>query len=173
MTHEPNILLPLPMTITVVAALAAAACASTTARTNKQAVQRLYESGINTGDLSLADQLIADDYVSPLGERGPAAFRRTISGLRAGFPDIHFTVEDLVAEGDRVAVRWTWRGTHKGPFGGFPPSDRPMTSSGQAVYQMKDGKVTRIWLETDRLGFLQQVGAVPAGLGQPPPRPSR
>jgi predicted ester cyclase len=110
------------------------------------------------------------------GERGPAGFERVIAGLRRGVPDIRFTLEDLVADGDRVAVRWSWRGTHRGPFAGFEPTGKTLENKAIAIYRVENGKIVQAWLESDRLGFLQQVGAVDpslgAGPGAPPPNPS-
>src|SRR4051794_20814589 len=72
---------------------------------NQQLIRRLYDDCITSGRLELLPELIADDYIGPRGERGPEGFAGPLRGLRAGFPDIHFTVEDLIAQGDRVSVR--------------------------------------------------------------------
>ena len=136
-----------------------------TAEMNRAVVRRLYEDALSTGRLELLDQLVSEGYEGPAGQKGPAGFAETIRELRQAFPDIRWTVEDLVAEGDRVAVRSTWRGTHKGRFREFPASDKQVTNSGVAIYQFEDGKIVRAWVQTDRLGFLQQLGVVPHGLG--------
>lgn len=99
--------------------------------------------------------------LGPTGERGPDGFVANIRDLRAGFPDIHFTIDDLVAEADRVVVRWSWRATHDGPFRGLAPTHKPVTNSGIAIYQLASGQILHNWLETDRLGALQQLGALP------------
>jgi predicted ester cyclase len=130
---------------------------------NKRIVRSIYEDYINPGQLDQLATLVAPDYVAPqTGDHGQAAFVANIRELRAGFPDIHFTIDDLVAEGDRVAIRWSWRATHTGPFRHLPPSGRAITNTGMAVYQLAAGKVTHSWVETDRLGALQQMGALPA-----------
>lgn len=134
---------------------------------NKELVRGLYEDFINRGRLDVLDQLVADDYEGPDGARGPSAFRANIASVRAGFPDIQFRVEDLIAEGDRVVVRWSWVGTHAGPFRGIPPTNKRVTNSGIAIYQFRDGEIIRNWLETDRLGALQQIGAAPMQFGPP------
>ena len=72
---------------------------------NKESVRKLYEDFLNTGQLESLDQLISEDYVGIYGQKGPAAFAETIKALRQGFPDIRWTIQDLVAAGDRVAVR--------------------------------------------------------------------
>ncbi len=135
---------------------------------NKAVVRRIYEDCLNTGRLELLDQFIAEDYEGPDGRKGPAVFGQVIGELRRAFPDIRWTVEDLFAEGDRVAIRWTWRGTQKGAFRGFPASGRQVNDSAVAIYQLRDGKAVRVWIQTDRLGFLQQIGVLPEGLGSPP-----
>jgi steroid delta-isomerase-like uncharacterized protein len=124
-------------------------------------VRRLYEDAVNRADDALLAQLVHEDFEGLDGGRGPAAFARTVAGLRAGFPDLRFHVEDVVAQGDRVVVRWTWRGTHRGPFRGIAASGREVTNSGIVIYQLRDGRVVRAWLEADRLGVLQQLGALP------------
>jgi predicted ester cyclase len=128
---------------------------------HKQIVRRLYEACINPGRLDLIDTIVGDAYIGPQGERGPAGFRGTLDALRNGMPDIHFTIDDLIAEGDRVAVRWHWVATHTGEFRGLAPSGVRATNSGVAFYQLQDGRIVRAWLETDRLGFLEQIGAIP------------
>ena len=95
---------------------------------NKRSVQKLYESCFNQNDLGLLDQLVAPDYVGPRGDKGPAGFRGIVVGLRTAFPDIHYTVDDVVAEGDRVAVRWHWTGTHKAPFRAFAATGKTLTN---------------------------------------------
>jgi len=136
--------------------------------TNKQLVRKLYEDCINPGKLELLDALFSQDYTSPQGKKGPAAFAGVVVSLRRGFPDVRFTIEDLIAEGDRVTVRWTWLGTHTGPFQAFPPSGKPVTNTGTVIYQLKERKIIRSWLEADRLGVLQQIGVVPKDLTASP-----
>jgi steroid delta-isomerase-like uncharacterized protein len=138
------------------------------AEPNKRLIRKLYEEGLNRGNMDLVAQLISDDYVGSHGEKGPAGFLNPTGALLKGFPDIHYTLEDLVAEGDRVAVRWKWEGTHKGPFGGFPASGKRVTNDGIAIFQIKNNRVIQVWIQTDRLGFLQEMGAVPRNLGAGP-----
>jgi steroid delta-isomerase-like uncharacterized protein len=135
---------------------------------NKRLVRRLYEECVSGGKLDLLPQFIADAYVGPGGEKGPSAFAGPVAALRQGFPDIEFAIEDLVTEGDRVAVRWRWKGTHKGTFGGFPPSQKQLSNEGMAIYQIKDEKIVQAWQITDRLGFLHDIGVVPKEAGSRP-----
>jgi len=129
---------------------------------NSNIVRRLYEDCINPGRTELLPDLVADEFVGPTGERGPSGFAETLASLRSGFPDIHFTIEDMIAERDRVAVRWTWRGSHTGQFRAFPATGKRLTNTGIAIYQVSGGKIIRTWVETDRLGAMQQMGVVPA-----------
>ena len=138
---------------------------------NKRSVEKLFDDCFNRGNVGLLDQMVAPEYVGPQGATGPAGFRGVVLGLRTAFPDIHYTIDDLVGEGDRVAVRWHWTGTHKGPFRTFPPSGKSFTNPGLAIFKFKDGKIVAAALETDRLGFLQQIGAGPANVGAGPPSP--
>jgi len=141
---------------------------------NKRNVDKLFHNCFNQGDLGLLDQMVSPDYVGPQGDKGPAGFRGIIVGLRTAFPDIHYTIDEVVAEDDRVAVRWHWTGTHRAPFRAYPPTGKAMSNTGTGIFRFSDGKIVSAALETDRLGFLQQVGALPenALLGlRPPPAP--
>jgi steroid delta-isomerase-like uncharacterized protein len=134
---------------------------------NKQKVQALFET-FNQGDLGRIDALVGPSYVGAQGDRGPAGFRAVVVGLRSAFPDLHYTVDDLVAEGDAVAVRWHWTGTHRAPFRAFPATGKAVSNSGSGIFHFKDGRIDAAALETDRLGFLEQIGAVPANVGRGP-----
>jgi steroid delta-isomerase-like uncharacterized protein len=134
---------------------------------NKEAIRKLYEVCVNQGKSDLVPELVAADYVGQSGEKGPSGFGRNLEGLKGGFPDIHFTVEDLVAEGDRVAVRWSWTGTQTGQFREIPPSHKRVSDTGMAFYRMREGKIFRARVETDRLGVLQQLGVAPTSFGGP------
>lgn len=138
---------------------------------NKAAIRTLYDH-INQGGSAGFAEVVSDDYVGARGERGPAGFASVVAALRTGFPDIQFTLDDIVAEGDRVAVRWNWHATHSGTFAGpsgsFPATGKPVTTTGMTIYQLADHKVIRNWLETDRIGALQQIGALPRPSAPPP-----
>jgi predicted ester cyclase len=131
---------------------------------NKQAVRRIYDEAVNAGRTAILADLIGPEFTGPDGARGPAAFAANVTALRAGFPDIRFTIEDVVAEGDRVAVRWTWQGTHTGSFRGFAPSGKAVHDSGLVLYRFANGKVAAAVVETDRLGVLQQIGVIPTDM---------
>jgi predicted ester cyclase len=146
-----------------------AACATTANPTesstmstdaNKQTIRRLYDECINPNRLDLLGDLVASDFVGPEGVHGPGGFGAGLTGLRAGFPDIHFTIDDLIAEGDRVTVRSTWHATHTGTFRGMAPTGKPVTNTSIAIYQLANHKLIHSWVESDRLGTLQQMGGL-------------
>ncbi len=143
----------------------------TTTEQNKRAIRRLYEAVLGSSRFEGIGELVADEYEGPHGARGPRAFVITIEELRAAFPDLRYTIEDIVAEGDRVVARWTWSGTHEGNFRAFGATHARVTNKGTVIHRMREGKVAQTWVETDRLGFLEQVGAVPSGLAGGPPAP--
>jgi predicted ester cyclase len=134
---------------------------------NKRGVDRLFKGCFNRGDLSLLDELVSPDYVGAQGDRGPAGFKGIVVGLRTAFPDIHYTLDDVVAEADKVAVRWRWSGTHEGVFRAFPATHKTVSNTGAGIFQFRGGQIVAASLETDRLGFLQQIGAVPPDVPVP------
>jgi predicted ester cyclase len=132
---------------------------------NKAVVRRFFEEIYNQGDLALAGELFGADFGGPGGShhavRGPEAARRAVAAMRAAFPDICFTVEDLIAEDDQVVVRVTFRGTHRGLFMGIAPTGRQVTGSGVELAQLAGGKiVAERWHHYDLLHLLDQLGAV-------------
>jgi predicted ester cyclase len=97
------------------------------------------------------------------GARAPRVRRglEFIGRLREAFPDITFTVEDMIAEGDLVATRWTATGTNDGEFMGMEPTGRQATIGGMTIQRFKDGRIVEGWTQQDALGLLRQIGAVP------------
>ncbi len=119
----------------------------------------------NTGDTAIADQILALGYVfhSPLFSEqvcGADLYKQRVTTIRAAFPDIRFTAEDEIAQGEKVAVRWTARGTHTGHYRGAAPTGRQITDSGISILHIRDGKIVEEWEEIDSLGLLQQLGLV-------------
>lgn len=127
---------------------------------NKAIIRRIYEESLNTGKLEMLNEVISADFTFQ-GNKGPSAYADVIRMLRQGFPDIKWTIQDLIAEGDRVVIRSSWTGTHTGTFRTFTATNKKVNDSAIAIYQFKDDKVITIWIETDRLGFLQQIGLIP------------
>ena len=131
-----------------------------TTQYHKEIVRRLYEECANSGHMAPLDEWIAPHFTANSGSKGPAGMADGLNELRTAFPDIYFTIERLIAEGDYVAVRWNWVGTHLGTFRKFPASGQRVTNTGNAIYQFSDRRIACVWLEADRLGVLQQIGAV-------------
>jgi len=134
--------------------------ALSTAAYNKKRVRTLYEH-INARALDALQALVAPDFTGPRGERGPLEFRASIEIVLTGFPGVRFELHDVIAEDDRVAVRWTFRAPHDGRFAGMAPTHALVTQEGNVIYQLRDGLLVRAWVQVDRLGVLQQIGALP------------
>jgi steroid delta-isomerase-like uncharacterized protein len=132
---------------------------------NKALVRREYEQGVNQGDFDVRNEALASNYVGHFAGLPPIegieAFKQFTSAFFTAFPDLQTTIEDLIAEGDKVAVRQTWRGTHTGNFQGIPPTGKQVTFTSLEVYRVTGGKLAEEWVELDMLGLLQQLGVIP------------
>jgi steroid delta-isomerase-like uncharacterized protein len=126
----------------------------------------LFEEWINQKNLSSVDEIVAPDYVDhslpPDAPRGPASTKKFLPPLLAAFPDVHVTIEDMIAEGDKVVVRNTWHATHKGTWNGIQATGKTVTFSGIVIWRIANGKVTDRWASLDELGMIRQLGANPA-----------
>jgi steroid delta-isomerase-like uncharacterized protein len=133
---------------------------------NKNLERRLFDQVYNRGDFTVVDELIARDYLghSPTPgteNRGRESFKQFYATLRQAFPDLRFTIEDLIAEGDKVVVRWTARGTFAGEFQGIPPNGNHGAITGITIDRIAGGKVVECWTNADDLGMMQLLGFVP------------
>jgi steroid delta-isomerase-like uncharacterized protein len=137
---------------------------------SKAVVHRFVAEVWNAGDLAAADELVHPDYAVEGVERGPDFVRRNVAALRAAFPDLESTVEQMVAEGDWVAVRLTLRGTHLGPLGDIPPSGKRVETQEMVFWRVEGGRLRAIWSVGDALGLRVQVGALPASAWHRPIR---
>jgi len=133
--------------------------------TNKIIATRLRQEIWNTGNFAIADEICADDAVfhsndplTPDFGRGPKALKQLVTMYRAAFPDAHITIEDIVAEGKQVVIRWTANGTHKGNLGRIAPTGKAVTVTGIDIVRISKGKVKENWTNWDTLGMLQQLG---------------
>jgi len=138
---------------------------------NKAVARRAYDAfnqGLRTGNLAALDEVIAANMVdhNPAPGQGPGleGAKQVFTQFFAAFPDLQFTVEDMIAEGDKVASRITARGTHKGDFQGIPATGKQVMQTGIDILRIAGGKVVERWGQFDDLGMLQQLGVVP-----PPP----
>jgi len=137
-----------------------------TAKTNKLVMRRFTEF-INTPSERLAEELISPEAIfrvpghsEPM--RGPAGYLAIIGMMRRGFPDIQWTLEEMIAEGDKVAARFTMRGTHSGPFFGVPPTGKTIAVQAMNFYRLAGGQFVEERGQPDLLGLLQQIGAAPS-----------
>jgi steroid delta-isomerase-like uncharacterized protein len=131
-----------------------------------KAVVRRWIDAYNARDTQGEAAARAPGFVAHVpGAPGPldgAAWMQFIAAFSAAFPDLHLTVEDIVAEGDRAAARVAFRGTHRGEFMGLPPTGKAVTFSSMEFNLMVGGAVVEHWVELDQLGLLQQLGGLPA-----------
>ncbi len=132
---------------------------------NTALIRRFFEEVWSSGDLSKRDEFLDAGYrghmagaAEPIDRDGRTGW---FQGFRAAFPDARFTVEDLVAEGDRVAARLTMRGTHLGPLNGTPPTGRSVVVGGMSIERIADGQIVEGWNQNDALGLLVQLGMMP------------
>lgn len=131
---------------------------------NKEIVRRYYEDVLNGGRTALLDQLATPDYEEhdPLpGQRtGLEGLKDRVTMLLTGLSP-HFTVEDVIAEGQKVVVRWTNSGTHVGEFFGIPPTGKSFQISGVDIHRLQEGMMAEHWHVVDVFALLQQLGALP------------
>ncbi len=132
---------------------------------NKALVHRYVEEVLNRKNLALIDELVAPTFIdhdsSMPDAKGPAGVKRLAAMVHTSFPDLHFTVEDMVAEGDKVVYRYTVRGTHQGDFMGIAPTGRQFAVTGIHIYRVGDGKFQEEWENWDMLGLMRQLGVLP------------
>jgi predicted ester cyclase len=135
------------------------------AEQNKAIVRRIVEEVNNKGNVGVADELLAPGYVGRgPGSRevhGPDGYKQSAVMYRATFPDLHMSIEDMVAEGDKVAWRYTLRATFTGPMGGIAPTGKKVTQTGLALWRFENGKVAEAWGYSDRLDMYKQMGISP------------
>ena len=138
---------------------------------NKAAVRRYWE-GFNAHKLDVWDEVCTPTHINhdpclPVPDADLQTIKELIGGLQAAFPDLISSEEDLISEGDKIVVRRTFRGTHKGEFMGVAASGNKVTFTGIFIDRLTGGKIEEQWVNFDSLGLLQQIGGVPA------PRPGQ
>lgn len=130
---------------------------------NKALFRRIPEEVWTKGDWSAADEVLSPGFINhnPAFGHPPTreGYKATIGQFRGAFPDFQMTVEDVVAEADKVVLRFRGRGTQRGAFGAFPPSGRPIDFTGTATGRVRDGQIVELWVNGDLLGLMQQLGA--------------
>ena len=135
---------------------------------NKETISALYNNGFNKRDLTLLQDLISPDYTGIDGTKGPASFEVTVIALIKAMPDVQWKIQELLGEDEKVVVRWKIQGTQTGIFNGFPATGNTVSSDGMAIFEFEAGKIIRSAVQTDRLGFLQQIDVLPTDLSQRP-----
>ena len=133
---------------------------------NKALMRRFYEEVFNKKNLAAIDDFIdpnqVDHALPPGMPGGIEGTRQAIGMYLTAFPDMHLTVEDMIAEGDKVVARLTSRGTHQGAYMGIPPTGKPVTVTLIDIIRIAGGKSVEHWLEFNAMGLLQQLGVGPS-----------
>ena len=134
---------------------------------HKTIVRRFFEEAINQGNMTVVDELIARNYIEhegPVGQpSGIEGFKQFLAMVATAFPDLQVSIEDLIAEGDKVVARVTVRGTHKGTLmGDIAPTGKHVAWKGIDIFQIAGGQIVGRWNHRDLLGLLQQLGVIAA-----------
>jgi len=135
--------------------------------TNKTISRRFFEEAFGKGNLNVLDEIIATDHVNsgpgalPQLPTGPDGAKQLVTVYRNAFPDIRFTIDEQIAEGDKVVTRWSADGTHKGELVGIPATGKTSTVTGITVDRFVSGKIAETWGIFDQFGMLQQLGVIP------------
>ncbi|MDR3752379.1 MAG: ester cyclase [Terracidiphilus sp.] len=136
---------------------------------NKVVIKAFLEDVINQGRLERANDLVKEDFVEldplPGQQQGREGLKAVIHALRSAFPDMHWVVKEMVAEGQKVVTRFVWTGAHRGVFLGIPATGRSVEVKGVVIDRLEDGKMADSRILMDTLGLMQQLGVIPA----PPP----
>ncbi len=133
---------------------------------NKRIARRIFEEVFNTGAIGVMDEIGASNVVfhtptEPQPVVGVRGIQDFVLRFRRGFPDVVFTIEDVIGENDKVVIRWSTVQTHSGEYLGIPPTNKTARGTGMDVFRLKDGKIEEIWLMLDALGVMQQLGVIP------------
>ncbi len=127
--------------------------------TNKSVVRGFIEA-YNEQKIELIDNFVSQDYVDHSNNIGREGLKQLIAMGVNAFPDWHETIEDIIAEGDKVWVRLSYTGTHKGEFMGLPPTGKKITSKAVDIYRIANGKLAEYWNVTDNVNIFKQIGAI-------------
>lgn len=132
---------------------------------NKAILRRFYDELFCRGDLDVADELVASDYVNhnpvPGEMPGRKGLRAFVAYLRSSFPDLHITIEDLISAEHKVVTRMSITGTQQGEFAGIPATGKTVRVGGISIHRLQDGQIQEGWLKWDALGMMQQLGVIP------------
>ncbi|MBM3845190.1 MAG: ester cyclase [Verrucomicrobia bacterium] len=127
-------------------------------------VQRYFQEVVNENSAQAAGEILMESVVlhsPPAVTRLRDAYIRSMSSFHSAFPDLKFTVEDMVSQPGKAVARWTFTGTQKGGFQGQPPSGKAVRITGMSFFRIEKGRIMEIWANMDRLGMMQQLGLIP------------
>lgn len=127
---------------------------------NEEVARRFFEELWNRGDLAVADELLSPAHVHHIGEHrleGPEGVKDAVTSFREAFPDLHFAVEDVVSDGDRVVVRWIATGTQEGPFYDLAATGRAARWSGMDLVRLEGGRIVELWANADSMTLFEQL----------------
>jgi steroid delta-isomerase-like uncharacterized protein len=162
MTKFINILLP----VIVILVLVGCAGQKTIEEKNKALASRWCDEVWNKGNTDVLDELLSVDFVFDYAAPGVSSdiegYKQMINIPGSPFTEISTTNEDMVAQGNLVAVRWTWEGTHSGDYMGMAPTDKEVTLTGMSILKIADGKIVQEWGQMDQMGMMLQLGVIPA-----------
>lgn len=127
----------------------------------KETICFLYDSILNTKQFEKLNQVVSADYINQVGEKGVEGFQKSIIGLATAFTNAHWTIEEIISEEQKVVVKQKFTGTQTGLFQNISPTNKAVSVDGIATYELKNGKIIRSQIQTDRLSFLQQLGVIP------------
>jgi len=132
---------------------------------NKSIARRIVQEIWNKGNLELSDKIIAPDYTDKVAGDGspvgPDGFKKAVVGIRSAFPDFNITIDDMISEGGKVALAWTFTGTHKGELMGIAPTDKKVEFDGIYLYKFRDGKLVERSGKRDMFSLMKQLGVIP------------
>jgi steroid delta-isomerase-like uncharacterized protein len=137
----------------------------------RELIESWGEEIFHKGNLDKLEDFLTPDYVrhtNPGGREGGRDIvgvedtRRSIAAFRGAFPDVHFATDDMLVDGDKVVVRWTCTGTHRGPFRGIPPTGKHVRFIGINIYRLRAGKIVERWAVEDYVSLMQQLRVAPA-----------
>ena len=135
------------------------------AEQNKALARRVLEEMFNKGNLDVADELLAPDYVDhdpamPEDVHGPEGFKQYVGAYRSAFSDLHVQIEDQIAEEDKVVTRWTGTGTHDGELANIAPTGNRLTLPGMEIVRISGAKLVEGWEGYDSMNMMRQLGAI-------------
>jgi steroid delta-isomerase-like uncharacterized protein len=134
---------------------------------NKAIARRLYEEVWNERKVEIVDKLLSPSHAlhepnAPDSQIGPQAYKTTVKRFLTGFPDLHFAIQDVISESDKLVVSWVLSGTHQGDFYGVAATNKTVSVEGITIHQIENGKILDSYASWDRLGLMRQLEAVPA-----------